>query len=209
MLNKEWLNKDWLQWQSPRALPPVRLRPTLCALRCVTKNTAVALSAVALCRAGGRTVRLDAQLGDIPLHMRGGTVSGGVQYSILCLPFNVEASTHVGAPAWLDMQALAMQQGGLLTTRETKRSPLTVVVALPGVLSGEGAANTLAWQHLGAASETRITAQLYNDGGEEPAVSLGRKQSRRGEKRRLLDLKPGLGACWAFSHASRLRGLPH
>lgn len=184
----------------------MRLRPTLCALRCVAKSTAVALSAVALCRAGGRTVRLDAQLGDIPLHMRGGTVSGGVQYSILCPPFNVEASTQVGAPAWLDMQALAMQQGGLLTTRETKRSPLTVVVALPGVLSGQGAANTLAGQHLGAASETRITAQLYNDGGEEPEVSLKRQQYERKRSWSCLTLVPGLGACW---NSSQLRRLPH
>lgn len=55
-----------------------------------------------------------------------------------------------------------MQQPGL-TTAAVKRSPLTVVVALPRVLRPGGGAV------LGDAS-MHVSGQLYNDGGEDEEV---------------------------------------
>ena len=72
-----------------------------------------------------------------------------------------------------------MQQEALLT-RDVKRSPLTVVVALAEVLapaggggggSGAGAGPSI----VGAlsSSSSSIVAHMYNDGGEEVEVSAG------------------------------------
>ncbi|GAB4817380.1 hypothetical protein N2152v2_004426 [Parachlorella kessleri] len=84
-------------------------------------------------REGGRTVKLDAPLGTIPVHMLGGT-------------------------------ALAMQQGGMTTT-QVKRSPLTVVVALPEAVTG-GEPRKHSLQHLAVG----VAGHVYNDDGESIEV---------------------------------------
>ena len=69
-----------------------------------------------------------------------------------------------------------MQQEALLT-RDVKRSPLTVVIALAEVLApaggggrgGAGAGRSI----VGAHSSSSIVAHMYNDGGEEVEVSPG------------------------------------
>lgn len=159
------------------------------------------------CREGGKTVTLEAPLGDIPLHMLGGTVSssgGGSgsgmissKGSCICCGGAPTASSRgvlpapsiptivhlllVAPPATaalpLLVQALMMQQEALLT-RDVKRSPLTVVVALAEVLApsgdgggsgGAGAGRSI----VGAHSSSSIVAHMYNDGGEEIEVSAG------------------------------------
>ena len=72
------------------------------------------------------------------------------------------------------MQALMMQQEALLT-RDVKRSPLTVVVALAEVLAplggsadGAGAGPNIVGAHSSGGS---IVAHMFNDGGEEVEVS--------------------------------------
>jgi len=63
--------------------------------------------------------------------------------------------------------ALAMQQGGMTTT-QVKRSPLTVVVALPeAVTVGEPSRQSLQQWPL------RVAGHVYNDDGESVEVSEG------------------------------------
>ncbi len=58
--------------------------------------------------------------------------------------------------------ALAMQEGGM-TTAQVKRSPLTVVVALPSLVTGQ--------QQAGEGQQAqRVTGMVYNDDGESIEV---------------------------------------
>jgi hypothetical protein len=69
-------------------------------------------------------------------------------------------------------QALAMQREAL-TTAAVKRSPLTVVVALPRLLTPD------ALPAVGK-DDIHVSTHLYNDGGEEPEVTAGSQNSRAG-----------------------------